>query len=325
LLRDGECRWGLRVRVAGSVMVADVFGHDGDGWARCGHGHRHWGRFGAVGLLARAGEPDAGSVLLVRRARWSHYGGTWAPPGGARGSDEPPLAAALREGWEECGLPAGDVTVTGMLLDDHGGWSYRTFVVAADGRPDVRVASPEITDVRWVDAAEVESLPLHPGFAPHWPVLRAALVPVTVIVDGANVMGARADGWWRDRAAAIQRLHGQLAALSERGVAGGGVAGRDVAGRDVAGLPGLALPPLTRWFPGFVLVVEGAARRAALGPAGHLRVVAAAGSGDDAIVAEAKKLPDHRLVVTADRELRRRCQAAGVAVTGPGWLLGLLT
>jgi len=29
-------------------------------------------------------------------------------------------------------------------------------------------------------------------------------------------------------------------------------------------------------------------------------------------------------VVTADRELRRRCAAAGAAVAGPGWLLGLL-
>jgi 8-oxo-dGTP diphosphatase len=322
-------------------MVADVFGHDGDGLARCGQGHRHWGRFGAVGMLARAGEPDAASVLLIRRARWSQHGGTWGPPGGARDSDEPPLAAALREAWEECGLPAGEVTVTGMLLDDHGGWSYRTFLAEADSRPEVRVASAEITDVRWVDEAEVASLPLHPGFAANWPVLRTALVPVTIIVDGANVMGARADGWWRDRAAAIQRLHGQIVTLSERGLSGrdrsgsgpselgsssSGRSGSGSSENGPSGLPGgLTLPPLTQWFPRFVLVVEGAARRAALGSAGHVRVVAAAGSGDDAIVAEAKKLPGHRLVVTADRELRRRCQAAGASVTGPGWLLGLLT
>jgi len=29
-------------------------------------------------------------------------------------------------------------------------------------------------------------------------------------------------------------------------------------------------------------------------------------------------------VVTADRELRGRCMAAGASVTGPRWLLGLL-
>ena len=50
----------------------------------------------------------------------------------------------------------------------------------------------------------------------------------------------------------------------------------------------------------------------------------APGSGDDAIVAEARAAAGRRLVVTADRELRRRCEAAGASVTGPGWLLALL-
>jgi hypothetical protein len=141
-------------------------------------------------------------------------------------------------------------------------------------------------------------------------VLSQALVPVSVIVDAANVMGARPDGWWRDRAAAALRLHGQLVSLAERGVTG------------LPGLPGL--PPLDRWFPDLVLVVEGAARRAAFPAPDHVRVVPAPGSGDDEIVAEARTLPGRRLVVTADRELRRRCEAAGASVTGPRWLLALL-
>lgn len=37
----------------------------------------------------------------------------------------------------------------------------------------------------------------------------------TVIVDGNNVMGARADGWWRDRPAAVRRLFGRLRCLCE--------------------------------------------------------------------------------------------------------------
>lgn len=37
----------------------------------------------------------------------------------------------------------------------------------------------------------------------------------TVIVDGNNVMGARADGWWRDRPAAVRRLFGRLRCLRE--------------------------------------------------------------------------------------------------------------
>jgi 8-oxo-dGTP diphosphatase len=53
-------------------------------------------------------------------------------------------------------------------------------------------------------------------------------------------------------------------------------------------------------------------------------VVRADGSGDDAIVDLARELPGRRFVVTADRELRRRCQTAGATVLSPGWLLGLL-
>ena len=60
------------------------------------------------------------------------------------------------------------------------------------------------------------------------------------------------------------------------------------------------------------------------GAAGRVRVVAADGSGDDAIAALAGELPGLRLVVTADRELRGRCVAAGASVTGPSWLLELL-
>jgi 8-oxo-dGTP diphosphatase len=285
-----------------------------------------------VGLLVHAGPaesgPDAGagpgadpegSVLLVRRSWWGQHGGTWGPPGGARDSDEPPLAAALREAREECGLPPDQVTVAAVLLDDHGGWSYQTFVAQAGLRVPVRAASSEITEARWVDVAGVGALRLHPGFGERWPDLRAALDPVTIVVDAANVMGARPDGWWRDRAGAALRLHGQLEALAREGV---------------PSLPdALALPPLTRWFPAIVLVVEGAARRADFGADGAhgaasadgpVRVVAAPGSGDDTIVAQAAALPGRRLVVTADRELRRRCQAAGASVTGPGWLLRLL-
>jgi len=88
-------------------------------------------------------------------------------------------------------------------------------------------------------------------------------------------------------------------------------------------------PALERWFPAFVLVLEGAARAAlddlpAQPDAGRVRAVAATGSGDDLIADLAARLPGSRLVVTADRELRGRCTAAGASVTGPSWLLGLL-
>ena len=133
--------------------------------------------------------------------------------------------------------------------------------------------------------------------------------PATIIVDVANVMGSRPDGWWRDRAAAAARLHAEITALAAEGTAGGPPV-----------LPGETGPPQ------FVMVLEGAARPAAgrIGPADRVRVVQADGSGDDAIAALARELPGRRFVVTADRELRRRCEAAGATVLGPGWLLGLL-
>ena len=57
---------------------------------------------------------------------------------------------------------------------------------------------------------------------------------------------------------------------------------------------------------------------------GRVRVVAADGSGDDAIVALVRELSGRRFVVTADRELQHRCVAAGAEVLRPGWLLGLV-
>ncbi|WP_405845239.1 NTP pyrophosphohydrolase [Streptomyces sp. NBC_01518] len=113
--------------------------------------------------------------------------------------------------------------------------------------------------------------------------------PLLVIVDGANVVGSVPDGWWRDRKGAAERLRDRLAS---------------------DGLPGRTAPVE------LVLVVEGAARGVASVPG--VRVDSAPGSGDDRmveLVAEAHGRPC--LVVTADRELRRRVTELGAEVTGP--------
>jgi len=150
---------------------------------------------------------------------------------------------------------------------------------------------------------------------------------VTIVVDVANVMGSRPDGWWRDRAGAAVRLHAEIARLAASGRA---ILGdKTEPGDDEAERASV---------PGFVMVLEGAAKAAAArlappqadpGPGvpvrpGEVRVVQAAGSGDDAIVAVVRQLSGRRVVVTADRELRERCAAAGAEIRGPGWLLGLL-
>ncbi|MFI1918006.1 NYN domain-containing protein [Nocardia sp. NPDC020380] len=126
-----------------------------------------------------------------------------------------------------------------------------------------------------------------------------------IVVDAANVVGSRPDGWWRDRAGAARRLLGQLAA---------------------AELDSVQPTEVT-------VVLEGAAKAALAGDAAEfdgLRVVPAAGSGDDEIVrvvaaAVAEQSDRMITVVTADRGLRERVEPFGAVTVGPRWLLEQLT
>ena len=101
----------------------------------------------------------------------------------------------------------------------------------------------------------------------------------SLVVDGANVVGSRPDGWWRDRAGAAQRLWERLS---------------------TAELPQDEV----------VLVLEGVAKQGVpAGDQGRVRTVHASGSGDDAIVEEARARAGDGwevTVVTADRALRVR-------------------
>ncbi len=147
---------------------------DGDGWTRCALGHRHWGIYGAAGLLLRHHD-GAGTerVLLQHRALWSHHGGTWGILGGARNRGETAVHAAAREAVEEAGVVPGCYEVVGEHVDDHGGWSYVTVV----GRAATAFAAPRVTAeslaVDWVSVDRMHDLPLHPGFAASWEQVRA--------------------------------------------------------------------------------------------------------------------------------------------------------
>ncbi len=107
------------------------------------------------------------------------------------------------------------------------------------------------------------------------------------LVDGSNVVGARPDGWWRDRPGACLRLADQLEAFAIDG------------GHQVTVV--FDGPPLAS---GGWTSVE----------------VVAAPSADDRMVELAAVDPDPSSItaVTSDRELAARLRAVGTEVAGAG-------
>ena len=118
-----------------------------------------------------------------------------------------------------------------------------------------------------------------------------------LLVDAANVVGARPTGWWRDRAGAARGLVGRVREAT-------------IAGRITAPV---------------VVVLEGDARAGAEeGERGGVTVVHARGEGDEAIVAVAAAASDAVTLVSADRTLGDRCRSLGAEVVRPSWLLDRL-
>jgi len=117
-----------------------------------------------------------------------------------------------------------------------------------------------------------------------------------LVVDAANVIGSRPDGWWRDREGAARRFVQAV---------------RAAVAADRIPVP-------------VTVVLEGRARAGSgEGEAGGVRVVHAPASGDDTMAALAAECSDV-VVVTADRELVERVRSGGAEVVGPRWLLDRL-
>jgi 8-oxo-dGTP diphosphatase len=149
---------------------------DGNAWVVSAIGNRYWGRYGAAGLLLRAPQPNgAPAILLQRRAIWSHQGGTWGVPGGARDSHETPEQAAIREAREETGVRPDQFIVRASVITATPfgtRWTYTTVIAdAAELLPVVGCA--ESAELRWVPEGDVADLRLHPGLAESWQRLRA--------------------------------------------------------------------------------------------------------------------------------------------------------
>jgi 8-oxo-dGTP pyrophosphatase MutT (NUDIX family) len=132
-------------------------------WATCAHGHAHWGRRGAAGLLMA----DGGRVMLQLRAGWAHRGSTWSIPGGARERGESGIQAALREAREEMAIRSRDVEVRSSYVWSCGGWEYETVLAVPTGPVRLRHVSESLAHV-WATPDEVVELPLHPGFRAAW-------------------------------------------------------------------------------------------------------------------------------------------------------------
>ena len=145
---------------------------DGDGWIQCQCGGKHWGLFGAAGLVLVRDQ----SILLQHRAPWVHNGDTWGIPGGARDSHESPLEAALREANEEIGIEINLVTAVDEFVDDHITWSYHTIIAKADPELVAHEMNDESLEVKWIPISEIENQELHPSFANTWPKLREKLI-----------------------------------------------------------------------------------------------------------------------------------------------------
>jgi 8-oxo-dGTP diphosphatase len=145
----------------------------GDEWVYGPNGERFWGRFGAAGLLAWHREHG---VLLQLRAQWSHFGGTWGLPGGARKLEESAVDAAVREAAEEATVPREALHVMRESVHDLGFWSYTTVVAEAVTFFEPVIADAESQALAWVAVDDVAGLALHPGFAAGWPALREFLV-----------------------------------------------------------------------------------------------------------------------------------------------------
>lgn len=117
-------------------------------------------------------------------------------------------------------------------------------------------------------------------------------MPSVLVVDGANVVGSVADGWWKDRAGAARRLHERLLVADTS-------------------------------YDEIVLVLEGQAKGGVrAGRDSHVTTVHAARDGDAEIRAQAKRAAERGAlvtVVTADRMLAANVSPA--QVLSPSWLL----
>jgi 8-oxo-dGTP pyrophosphatase MutT (NUDIX family) len=160
--------------------LVELLSEDGSqNWYMCPSG-RHWGRFGAAGILPWCRFRGRLYVLLSRRSSMVQDGGVWSTIGGALNGQEAASWAAMRELHEETRLHINLPDIGGSVrwvCPECCGWSYETFVAEVPVRHRLpraqirRSASWETTRLRWFPVGQVESMDLHNGLRSVWPAL----------------------------------------------------------------------------------------------------------------------------------------------------------
>ena len=103
---------------------------------------------------------DSGRLLLVRRGREPGKG-LWSLPGGRVEPDESPAQAAVREVREETGLDIVAGPLVGRV--ERAGPDDQIYVIddfVCTVRGGELRAGDDADEVRWVDAAEIRTIPL---------------------------------------------------------------------------------------------------------------------------------------------------------------------
>jgi 8-oxo-dGTP pyrophosphatase MutT (NUDIX family) len=112
----------------------------------------------AAVLVAVTDRAEPGVILTQRTEHLRKHPGQVAFPGGRIDpSDDGPVAAALREAWEEIGLPAAQVEVVGAVDRYHTGTGFDVTPVLAVVPPDLAYspAAAEVADVFEVPLAHL--------------------------------------------------------------------------------------------------------------------------------------------------------------------------
>ncbi len=114
----------------------------------------------AVAIALSANRRGRPTFLLTRRAATlRRHAGQWALPGGTRDCGESAAATAVRELWEEVGVPAADVEYVG-LLDDYvtrSGYVITPVVLLVPPMVQLRPNPDEVAGVYRIPVAQLSS------------------------------------------------------------------------------------------------------------------------------------------------------------------------